>query len=114
MIELTDPRLTTYDIVLSADDPARGTGQGPAEGAEPEALAGRFRLGGPHSVRLPPDELAADPELARYAEEQAALYEHHLVRLSLTFVPQAGGARIKCGASARSSPCSARTPPSAS
>lgn len=95
MIELTDPRLTTYDIVLSADDPARGTGQGPTGGEEPEALAGRLRLGGPHSVRLTPDELSADPELARYAEEQAALYEHHLVRLSLTFVPQAGGARLK-------------------
>lgn len=93
MIEFTDPRLTTYDIVLSADDPTRGPGHGPAE--EPAALAGRLRLGGPHSVRLTPEELAADRELARYAQEQAALYEHHLVRLSLTFVPQEGGPRLK-------------------
>ncbi|MFD8210515.1 hypothetical protein ACFV2S_29445 [Streptomyces sp. NPDC059695] len=95
MIELADPGLTTYDIVLSADDPARGPEQGPAEVSEPAALAGRLRLGGPHAVRLTPEELAADPELARYAEEQAALYEHHLVRLSLTFVPHTSGPRLK-------------------
>ncbi|WP_329540578.1 hypothetical protein [Streptomyces sp. NBC_01358] len=95
MIELADPGLTTYDIVLSADDPARGPEQGPAEVREPAALAGRLRLGGPHSVRLTPEELAPDPELARYAKEQAALYEHYLVRLSITFVPQAGGPRIR-------------------
>ncbi|UQA33222.1 hypothetical protein [Streptomyces sp. HNA39] len=95
MIELTDPRLTTYDIVLNADDPTRGPGQGSADAREPAALAGRLRLGGPHALRLTPEELAADPELARYAEEQAALYEHHLVRLALTFVPQTSGLRIK-------------------
>ncbi|MDG9722066.1 hypothetical protein [Streptomyces sp. DH41] len=59
MIELTDPRLTTYDIVLDADDPSRGPGREPSD--EPEALAGRLRLGGPHSVRLTPEELAGDP-----------------------------------------------------
>ncbi|MFI1373030.1 hypothetical protein ACH4UY_13560 [Streptomyces longwoodensis] len=95
MIELADPGLTTHDLVLDSDDPARGPEQGPSGVREPAALSGRLRLGGPHAVRLTPEELTADPELARYAEEQAALYEHHLVRLSLTFVPQAGGPRLK-------------------
>ncbi|WP_069767521.1 hypothetical protein [Streptomyces sp. LUP30] len=95
MIELADPQLTAQDIVLTADDPARGGESPPGTAGEPKSLAGRIRLGGPHAVRLTPKELSADPDLARYAEEQATLYDHYLVRLSVTFVPQLRGPRLK-------------------
>ncbi|MEU8650589.1 hypothetical protein [Streptomyces sp. NPDC048737] len=95
MIELADPLLTTHDIVLTADDPVRGEEPSPSGPGEPDALAGRIRLAGPHAVRLTPTELAADQDLALYAREQAALYDYYLVRLSVTFVPQSRGPKLK-------------------
>lgn len=86
MIELHDPQLVERDLVLTPMGVLRDPGgPGPAGGDGPEPLAGRVRIGGPHAVRLTPEELAADPELARYAKDQAALYDHYLVRLAITF-----------------------------
>lgn len=86
MIELNDPQLVERDLVLTPVGVLRDTTSSvPAEGIETEPLAGRVRVGGPHAVRLTPEELAADPELARYAKDQAALYDHYLVRLAVTF-----------------------------
>ncbi|MFD5555672.1 hypothetical protein ACFWIA_17745 [Streptomyces sp. NPDC127068] len=93
MIELTDPQLVEQDLVLTPADALRDV---PAEGDPVDPpLAGRVRLGGPHALRLTPDELAADPALARYAEDRAALYDHYLVRLSLTFAPEPRSPRLE-------------------
>ncbi|MGX2995875.1 hypothetical protein JNUCC64_16580 [Streptomyces sp. JNUCC 64] len=92
MIELTDPRLVETDLVLTPADLLRDDAP---DGAPDAPLAGRVRLGGPHALRLTPDELAADPDLARYAADQAALYDHYLVRLSLTFATEPRRPRLE-------------------
>ncbi|MFE5027979.1 hypothetical protein ACFRAO_32905 [Streptomyces sp. NPDC056656] len=84
MIELADPQLPAHELVLLPDDAVRGE---PGAGDEPQPLAGRITLNGPSVLRLTPDELAADPEIARYAEAEAGRYSYHLVRLSVTFAP---------------------------
>ncbi|MFE0001484.1 hypothetical protein [[Kitasatospora] papulosa] len=58
-------------------------------------LAGRITLGGPSVVRLTPDELAADPELARYAAAEAGRNTYHLVTLAITFAPEPRRPRIE-------------------
>ena len=95
MIELVDPQLVEQDLVLTPTDDVRGTEPDPAGGPQAEPLAGRIRLGGPHALRLTPEELAADSDLARYAKEQAALYDHYLVQLSLTFTPEPRRPRLE-------------------
>ncbi|WP_175408449.1 hypothetical protein [Streptomyces sp. TRM64462] len=93
MIELADPQLIEQDLELLPGDAVRGDPARPDDEKPP--LAGRIKLGGPEARRLTPDWLAADPELARYHQEQSHVYDFFLLTLSVTFVSAAQRPRLE-------------------
>ncbi|AJT63903.1 hypothetical protein T261_2219 [Streptomyces lydicus] len=92
MIELADPQLPAHELVLLPDDPLRGE---PGTGDEPQPLAGRITLNGPSVRRLTPAQLAADAELAGYAEAEAGRYAYYLVWFAVTFSPSPKRPRLE-------------------
>ncbi|MBO0821162.1 MAG: hypothetical protein J2P26_09960 [Nocardiopsaceae bacterium] len=87
MIEVELPSLEYRDLPLAGTDGVRGDDE---PGREP--LLGRVQVGGPHLRRLRARDLAADPEVSRYADRTR--YEYYLMYLGVSF-PAHGSPRLK-------------------
>jgi hypothetical protein len=96
MIELAWPELPLRDLTLDCiEAPDRVTRSAVAAQPSPGPLAGRIRIGGPHSRKVSAEFVAADPELSAYVDRQSAFFEFYVVHLTVSFAVRPVAPRLR-------------------
>jgi hypothetical protein len=112
MTDVFLPVLPCRALVLDSLDAARSGDASPGSGPRSPSLGGRVTLGGPIAVPLRALDVADDPDLRAFVEQEAAHSEYHLIHLSLGFEPTPVTPRLRSAgvALAMSSPTTAQQP----